>query len=171
MPRAYQSPCRAWTGGPSAPTRRDFAIAPPLWLSGVMLADFLPIGRIRTVRHRQRRQIPNIRRQSQISIADDNSINIHGNIVCRHVNGQGGLCGNRQLNDGIEKRIGECPRRMNIHLPCRLVVDRDADRAHGHRGIADRQFAGCRQAGEFDGLDRACSNQLDNLRMPQRQPS
>ena len=41
---------------------------------------------------------------------------------------------------------------MNIHLARRLVVDRDADRPNGLRRVANRQFAGRRQAGELDCL-------------------
>ena len=41
---------------------------------------------------------------------------------------------------------------MNVHLARRLVVDRDADGADVCRGIANRQFARSRQAGEFDAL-------------------
>ena len=41
---------------------------------------------------------------------------------------------------------------MNVHLPRRLVVDRNADGAPRHRRIANRQFAGRRQAGELDSL-------------------
>src|ERR1039458_193660 len=41
---------------------------------------------------------------------------------------------------------------MNVHLARRLVVDREADRAHLDRRKTNRQFAGSRQAGEFGGL-------------------
>src|ERR1035441_6647252 len=41
---------------------------------------------------------------------------------------------------------------MNVHLARRLVVDREADRAHLDRRKTNRQFAGSRQAGEFGAL-------------------
>ena len=87
----------------------ELRIPPPLRRL-VMLADLLPVGRIRTGGHRQRRQVPNVRRQSQVAVADNDPVNVHRDIVGGHADGQRGLRGNHQLDDRIEKRIGERPR-------------------------------------------------------------
>ena len=140
--------------------------------SGVCVkpAHRLPVGGIRTVGHRQRRQVPNVRRQAQVSVADDYPINVHRGIVGRQTDGQRGLGGNRNVNDRIEKRIGQRPRRMHVDFAGRLVVDSDTDRAHFDGRIANCQFARSRQAGELDALAGICQTGQSTLPKPNRQP-
>jgi hypothetical protein len=131
--------------------RAELGVAPPL-RHGVDPAQRLPVGGIRTGSHRQRRQVPDVRRQSQVSVADNDPIDVHRHVIIGKADSQHGIGGNRNFYDCVEKGTGEGPGRMDIHFMHWLAVDRNADRAHFHRRVANRKFAGTRQAGELDAL-------------------
>ena len=103
-----------------------------------MLADLLPVGRIKTSRHWQRWQIPNIRPQTEVPIAEHDAVNVHRDIVGSQADRQRSRGRNRHFDDRIEKGIGERARGMNVYLARRLIVDDDADGADVCRGIANR---------------------------------
>src|SRR5581483_5047878 len=119
--------------GPGA----ELSIAPP-FRHAVVLAQPLPVSWIRTFSDLQRRQVPDIGRQAQVAVADNYPIDVHWAIVGSEADGQRGVGGNGDVNDGMEKGVGQSTRGMDVHLARRLVIDRDTDRAYLHRSITDR---------------------------------
>jgi hypothetical protein len=107
----------------------ELGLAPPL-RHGVGQAQSLPVGSIGTGSHRQWGQVPDVGRQSQISVADDDLVDVYRDIIRTAIDGQGRIGWDRNLNDGVEKGAGEGARGVNVHPDWRLVVDQDADCAH-----------------------------------------